>query len=64
MQKVHDTTCAMCGVEIKATKDDDFPECDACHSHWMVVQLHGAIMDGEMDHIIDGLYEREEEEEE
>ena len=58
MPEVHDTVCAMCGAEVKATKDDDFPECEACHSHWMGVQLHGAIMDGEMDHIIDGLYER------
>jgi hypothetical protein len=52
--------CLGCEKIVACTDDDEFPRCEECQGRWMEVVAHGAIMDGEMDHLIGEEYDVEE----
>lgn len=58
---MQESKCLGCEKMVVHTDDDEFPRCDKCQGVWAEVLAHGAIMDGEMDHLIGEEYVLDEE---
>lgn len=53
MRATKEVKCLGCPEMVVVMEDDDAPRCDPCQERWSIVVAHTAIMNGEMDHLLE-----------